>query len=99
MSSRRIPMRALVSSPILSPAAPRARILLLVGVLLSALVFAFAFARTDTASAVIPPSDFEGNDGNLVTDGAGSDWQAWTGNAGLVLKSDDLGDSQFSGGA
>src|SRR5215208_6248125 len=67
--------------------------------LLIAAVLLLTAAFVGTASAVIPPSDFEGNDGNLVTDGAGSDWQDWTGNAGLVLKSDDLGDSQFSGGA
>ena len=55
-------------------------------------------AGSSLARAAVAPSTFEGGDGNLLT-GAGSDWQDWTGLPGLVLKTDDLGDSQFSGGA
>src|SRR4051794_15416894 len=85
MSSRRgIPMRALLSGPVHSPANPRARVIIALVAVVAA--FLFAFARADSASAsdfCLPASDlvaidpahascFEGFDGNQTVTPADS---------------------------
>lgn len=71
----------------------------LLAALLAVLALFAISATVASAADNVPPSTFEGGDGNLLK-AAGTDWQDWTGSAGLVQKDDDdTVQSQFGTGS
>src|SRR3954447_12335220 len=105
MSSRRIPMRALVSGPVHSPAKPRAHVLAILCALAAAMALTLAFAGSASAltptPCPLPGSTFQGGDGNEGTQnlttvlcpslsGSLTPADDWQNLAGTVFKPDFL---------
>src|SRR3954453_13510725 len=71
----------------------------LLAALLAAMALFAISAQSASAAVSVSPSTFEGGDGNLLK-GAGTDWQDWTGSAGLWQNDhDDKLQSQFGTGS